>query len=413
METVDEVIERYASSWELPIEEQSTIDRIIELLAGSARHWSKDSWSKEKEEDLLKVVNEKQYKGRDLDVMLSLYDVLINDSQNALPYGIQAFEAFGRDPKKILQLENPDRLVEYVIDTAESLEELVGLKNRIIIDGQFGGMEEYRGVSSVTKRLANSLLLVANEIAYRLKDVDIRNLTEEESKAMEWEELGEKWFKPWSIRLEAHGAIVMAYQAKGESVVNKEALEALAAYESLTGRYQTVSAYTNFSMGLMEAYARIKYGADKLSTGEVPEELKADPDKLRNSAFSGMPDWDQLIRHWLFGSKEPEWEKRERQRAQQRTQSGRFQAEQPYRVIRDPWSDYSEELQLLGLTDNMSYEQARAAFRGKIKKQRLAFTHEIIGTQEYDSATKNAARILDAWNKVQPLYLQNQKPQSL
>lgn len=405
MGTADEVIERYASRWELPLGEQSTIDRIIELLAPMVHLWSEDDWSREKREDLLKIVNERRYNGTDLDKMLLLYDALINDSQNVLQYGIQAFEASGRNPKKLTGLENPDRLVEYAVDTAESLEELVQLKNGIIKDGHFTYFGSFGNqIDSAAKQLANSLLTVANEIAYRLKDVDIGNLTEEESKAMELEELGEKWLKPWKIRMEAHGAIVMAYQAKGEKIVNEEALEALAAYEALTGKYQPVSPYTDFTMDLMEAYARIKYVADKLSTGEVPEELKADPDKFRASMSFGMPDWDQWFRHQFFGSKEPEWKKWERQRAQQRTQSGRFQAEQPYRVIKDPWLDYSEELQLLGLTKNMPYEEARRIFRQGLFERRSTFIRRDIGTPGYGAAMKETAAFIEAWKKVDPLY---------
>ena len=160
----------------------------------------------------------------------------------------------------------------------------------------------------------------------------------------------------------------------------------------------------------MEGQERIKYRTDILSTGEAPDELKADYGWRRKTSFTRETDWDQYFREQLFGTKEPEWKKRERQRAQQRTQPGESQPEQPYRVIRDPWLDYSEELQFLGLTKDSSYEEARRIFRQGLLERRSTFTRMDIGTPGYEVAMRGTAIFLDAWKKVEPLYLQNKKP---
>lgn len=392
--SVDELIESYAISLELPPGDQRTIDRIIELVVTGL------SWDKEAKVTLSKIVSEKQYNGNDRSIMLLLYDVLGGKSKNALFYGIRAFEGFGRDPKKLVELENPDGLVKYAIDTADGIDELVEFKNTIISNGHFGLLDNYKWKRvdlSPTKRLANSLLLVANEIAYRLKDLDPRKLTEDESKALGWEEFLEKWQKPWNIRLQAHGAIVTAYQAKGKNVVNKESLEALAAYESLTGKYQPVTTFAIFSPELMEAYARIKYGVDKPAIGETPEELKADMDKLKSSMFWGIFDFDQYFRRDWFGAKEPEWKKQEREKD--------IPLEEfVERLVKDPWGFYAKQLKIVGIAKEMSYEEARSIFRKGVKERRSVFTRKREETAEYQSAMRETAAFVEAWSTVEPLY---------
>ena len=414
--SVDDIVESYAASLEFPPEDPNTIDRIIEIIAAGV------SWDNGQRELLRQVANGKDYNGNNTSLMLLLFDVLGGKSKKALAYGIRAFEAFGREPKKLIGLENPDGLVEYVIDTAENLEEIVKLKDTLLREGHFYSTDmQWTHISGREPlypkgHLVPSVLLAANEIAFRLKDIDARDEQNVENYEKQGVDVLEH-LKLWKTRLEAHEAIVIAYQVmasqaegkKKKNAATAQALEALAAYESLAGTYQA----HGFSTDLMEAYARIKYRTDILSTGEAPDELKADYGWRRKTSFTRETDWDQYFREQLFGTKEPEWKKRERQRAQQRTQPGESQPEQPYRVIRDPWSGYSEELQLLGLTKDSSYEEARKFFRDGLKKRRLTFTRMDVGTPEYQLAMKETAAFIDAWKKVELLYIQNQKPQSL
>lgn len=121
---------------------------------------------------------------------------------------LKGFELLKRDPKVITELQNPDKLVDYVVATADSLDELVKLQEAIIQEGKFDsrshGPDEF---ANTKKYLAQSLLKVAFEIAERQKNVG----RDRDSAA--------KFTKPfehleqWKIRLDAHIAIVMAYQA--------------------------------------------------------------------------------------------------------------------------------------------------------------------------------------------------------
>ena len=401
--SIDEIIESCARSLDLPIDDVKTIDKIIEHLVAGIKLFP------EQKDDLRRIVSEKSYTANNPHVMLILFDVLGGKSKKALAYGIQGFEALGRKPEKLVELQNPDGLIEYVIATAETLEELVNLKDALLHEGHFYSLafrDTYGGYggefSPPKKHLANSMLLVANEIAYRLRDVDIRDEVVSSLGKDEFAELSRKW----RTRLEAHEAIVMAHQVKGKKVVNKGALEALAAYEALAGTYQA----RGFTVDLMEEYARIKYGVYKPSTGKAPEELKAEHGWVHMWGHGG-PNWDQFFRAGWFGTKEPEWKKRKRQRAQQ-APYGDSRQSQTYELTdrlssRDPWELIRDELAILGVNRKMTYLEARSRFWDGIKQRRLTFIRMDIGTPEYQNAMRETAAFIEAWHRVEPLYKSN------
>ena len=64
---------------------------------------------------------------------------------------------------------------------------------------------------------------------------------------------------------------------------------------------------------------------------------------------------------------------------------------------------------LLGLTKERSYEEARAAFRRGVIARRSTFVRMDFGTPAYDAAMKETAAFIDAWKKVEPLYVQNEQ----
>ena len=137
---IGELIELTAISMGLPPDDPSTSDRIIELLAVSAIQ-SGGAFGSGDTDLLQKITSARQYKGGNPHVMLSLYDILGGESDESLQYGIQGFEAFGRDPERIAAREKPYRLAEYAVATAEAtadgLEELVKLKDALLHKGGF------------------------------------------------------------------------------------------------------------------------------------------------------------------------------------------------------------------------------------------------------------------------------------
>lgn len=390
--SVGDIIGSYAQSLELPLDDPKTIDRIIEILSYDAR------WSKDGKDNLRKVLSKKTYRGDNPELMLEFYDILGGKSKKALAYGFQGFELLRRDPKRIIQLKNPEGLVSYVINSAESLDELVKLKDTLLAEGNFYSMDDpntfyfNRTPRFPEERLIKSVLSVANEIASQLTDIDVRDENVvSKYKGAEFD----KFYRKWRIRLEAHEAIVLAYQAKGKKHANKEALEALAAYDSLAGTYEA----RGFKLELIEAYARTKYKPSMPSTGEVPDNLKADPEAMGRARFWGRFDWDQYFRQQWFGVKEPEREKKERQKKKV--------AEFIEQLPTNPWEAYNDELRLLGLTEKMSYEQARSIFREGLKARRSTFIRQDTGTPAYESAMKETAAFIDSWNKVEILYRMN------
>lgn len=383
------IIESFANFYELPPDDQKTINNAIEMsLTNSAV-------SSEWREGLIEALGKHRYTGENPKVALKLYDILGGKSKKALSYGISGFETLEREPITICTLENPDNLVKYTIDTSESLEELVGLKDSLLSEGNFFHYDS-RWSDSYRKpkqNLINSLLMVSFEIADKLKDIDIRNRSVEYETYEELREYNDKWRK----RVDAYAAIVLCYQAKGKKPDNKDALNALRAYEELTGTYDG----PRFHDDLMKTYAKIKYGADKPVYGEISEDLKADPDSY--VPFLKFPGFDYFFRAEYFGTKKSYWEK-------VKEGKGKEEKEKFEEYIDDllglgnHWERHAVELNLLGVNKEMSFEEARSIYRRIMKQQSVTFSRQDIGTSEYRSAMEKAAQYTVAWSKIEPLF---------
>lgn len=347
---------------------------------------------------LRKVVSKEDYNGNIPKAMLYVYDVAY-DLPKGLHYGIKGFELLKRDPKVITELQNPDKLVDYVVATADSLDELVKLQETVIEEGKFNSRSpSYLGADefvNTKKYLAQSLLKVAFEIAERQKHIN----QSQESRAQFSKPLEHS--EQWKIRLDAHIAIVMAYQAtKG---ISDETLDAIAAYESLAGTYEPYSGNW-FSFRVLDAYFKRKHAVGTLKTGEIPEELKAEP-MFRQPHYGPGPD--QYFRMKYFGEKEPEWRKKGDEKAESRQKDG---IDGLLGIMKDHWTYYKNEIELLGLNKSMSYDEAKKIFRRSVFEQRAIFIRMDTETQEYKEATKKTQDFLEAWRKVGVLY-QN-KPNS-
>ena len=280
-------------------------------------------------------------------------------------------------------------MIATVDEADEGLKELILLKDTLLHEGHFylSRWDRQRYSNINTQALIPSVVLVALEIANRLKDFDMRNAPD-----MELEELI-KYVQKWNWRLEAHAEIVLAYQAKGDKADNPEAMEALAVYESLAGKYEA----PGFETGLMEARFMEKYGANKPSAGKVPEELKANANLMGRLPFNFSHD--QLLRAIHFGMKEPEWQKHARKQA---TEEARAEAERLIgAMFEDPWSLYEAELRLLGVSKDDSYGDAYRAFRKGVLERRVVFNS--VG-EGFNEATKEVAAFIIAWKKLGPLY---------
>ncbi len=391
-ESVDALLESLAVSMGLAPGEPAPIDRIIERLSGSPVEFKADR------DSLERIARERRYTGSNHTVMLSLYDILGPDSDFGMEYGIRAIEAFGRDPKKIAALHSPDRLVEYVIATAdgatdEGLEELVKLKDALLHEGSFrlSRWERQNSRYRNDQTLIPSVVLVAGEIASLLKDFDMRNAPD--FGTPEFIAYGEKWVMRWK----AHAAIVLAYQAQGDNPANPEAMEALAVYESLTGSYDA----PGFEHGLMKAHFKIKYGADKPVTGEVPEELKADVNVM--GQLNLHHTMDDFYRAIYFGTKKPAWKIHAEQEKQEQARQARAEALID-EMFSDPWTRCENELRILGINKEYSHEAARAAYRRGVFSHRETFVRMDVGTPEYAAAMKETAAFISAWKKLEPLY---------
>ena len=369
---------------ELDMPPDVPLDRWVELLV-----------SINNRKTLRKVVSEEEYNGSVPKAMLYVYDV-IHDLPKGLHYGIKGFELLKRDPKVITELQNPDKLVDYVVATADSLDELVKLQETIIQEGKFNsrsyGSDEF---ANTKKYLAQSLLKVAFEIAEHQKNVGKdRDSVAKFTKPLEH-------LEQWKIRLDAHIAIVMAYQAtKG---ISDETLDAIAAYESLADTYEPYSGNW-FSYKAMEAYFKRKNAVGTLNKGELPEELKAEP--MFRQPFYG-PGPDQYFRMKYFGEKEPEWRKEGNEKAKSKQKDGIGEL---LGIMKDPWEYYKKELEFLGLNKDMTYDEAKITFRRGVLAQRATFIRMDTETLEYKDAMRKTQDFLEAWKKVGMLY-QN-KPDS-
>ena len=63
------------------------------------------------------------YNGDKPDIMLAIFDAL-HDQEEGLVHGLKGLEKLNRDPKALLGLKHPNKLIEYMLFTSEDISEL-------------------------------------------------------------------------------------------------------------------------------------------------------------------------------------------------------------------------------------------------------------------------------------------------
>ncbi len=347
------------------------------------------------------LLSEHGYTGNSPEILFGIYDFLAPESDEALVHGIRAYELSSHDIEQVAKLKNPSRLVSYIIDVTEEIETLGILQQKLFSASEIrsrlpglGSMgSRYR--SSEKNNAAPSIVELGLEISERLGHI---NLSDNETR----ETLGfQKWSELYSQRRDALEIAVLAQQHLTEG--SKETLSILAMYDKLTGTADVRGLYHD----VLDAFMRIKLELDKPSDGgEIPDALKADAyyeDRRAFGSYNREQEWK--MRH--FGRQKKDWEQNQEYREQSQEQKDQDQAklEGDYRrMIEDPWAFYSEQLTLLGLTKDMSFEDARSVFRRRIKEHSSAFNTVFNSSLEYAASQEAAKAILSAWEAVSILY---------
>ncbi|MDD5415957.1 MAG: hypothetical protein PHE48_03070 [Candidatus Daviesbacteria bacterium] len=391
---MENIIEGFVQFFDGSLDDPKAVNRAIGIAVDQPTEWG----------GLREAIGRHPYTGDNPEIMLKLYDAL-EGSEDGLMYGIQGLEILQRETSRIAKLRNPEGLVQYVIDTSEGFPELNSLQDALLVEGSFYTIRSILynprpNSRQPDKHLINSVLLVANEIDDRLKDV---NAKEQEFEGKSFEEAKEVMGR-FNMRIKARQAIVLAYQANGKKPEeNIEALQALATYEFLSGQYQA----NGFDFDLMKAYAQIKYGTNKPSAGEVPDDFKIDPAKLSQMRFSRGYDFDAHFRYHNFGVKQ---EERERKAEEAKRGSDESRIED---LFENASKNYAEALELIGVEEDMSYEEARSIYRNGLKKRQTTFIRQDKDTPEYDAAMDEMKRFLVAWERIiLVLYPEHSKKQN-
>ena len=390
------------------------VDRAIALMCSNLSLFD-DGWALGQ---LKRLLSELGYRGNNPAVMLKVFDVN-PESEDALALGIRGFEESKRNPSVLVKLEHPEQLVNYTMATADSLDEIFELQETLLREGHIRRGWDEVGFSMSGYRtpdpkisLVSSIIMVADEIISRLNHV-----TEDYFKDLYNEKNDEKireGLKQRGTKAEAYKSRVYAFQAvmkrkdfESPSDELEAALTAVQAYEEFTG------AYTDdfFRKGLMEAYFRRKYSTTAPSTGEIPEELKAESNWM-NSLYPRM-NWDQFLRDIYFGRKEDPWKKRmeeaTQEQARQSTEEARKRRNKHLEdwindLMMDPWERHRSELDFLGINSEMSYQEAKARFWNGVKERRGTFIRQDVNTGGYKKANDDLAAYITAWRTVEPIY---------
>ncbi|TAL51612.1 MAG: hypothetical protein EPN86_06365 [Nanoarchaeota archaeon] len=350
-------------------------------------------------QDLAQYAEKYDYTGSNPSIVLALYDVMPQDSGQGFLYGIMAWGRSDKDFKLLMHLKNPDRLVSYVINTIDDIMELRKLQETIAFDGGF-----FRPVTGLFRRdppkkyLANSLLMVANEISMRVGEINL-GAELEGKKGEEAQEVARRW----DLKVDALRHRVLAYQAM--SGASEETFAAIREYERVTGTYES----HGFDMGVLEEYFKKKYSVDKPAAGKaIPEELKADDNWNAGMMMGFGLNHDQFFRHIYFGDKEPAWKKSQREREGKRQTDEDFINELK-RMMEDPWGYHAAELEVLGVNKDMTYPDARKQYRNIMKENEAVINgvkERFPGTDsQWEAACKLVVDANVAWHKVGPLYM--------
>ncbi|HLD18549.1 MAG TPA: hypothetical protein VJB90_00900 [Candidatus Nanoarchaeia archaeon] len=348
-------------------------------------------------EELAEFAEQYEYTGSNPTIMFALYDSMPQDSGQGFLYGIRAWERSTKAPELLMQLQNPDRLVAYIINNIDDIDELLKIQETIAFEGRFySRVTGLFGDRADNKNFANSLLMVASEIAMRIGEVtlddDLVNKPREEVDDI---------VRKLNIRDNALAHRVLAYQVA--SGISEETFGAIGVYEKATGIYEA----PGFDIGVMEAYFKAKHGFDKPRTDqEIPEELKADENWNAGAMMGARFSYDQYFRERYFGTKEPEWRRSQRQRQESRRTADGL-VDDLMKMIEDPWGYFAPELEVLGVNKEMNYEEARAAYRRVMKDNRAVFgiREQFPGTDsQWEAAMELVKRANIAWEKVGFLY---------
>ena len=355
------------------------------------------------QESLRELLSEYGYTGNRPEILFGIYDFLANESDEALVHGIRAYELSGHDIERVAKLINPDRLVAYIIDVTDETETLANLQEKLFyasdIRSQFSGLgsmgSRYRSRSAQKSNCANSIVELGLEINSRLAEIDPHNA--EVLKSYDFKE----WSGLYNMRRQALQIAVLAQQHLTEA--SEETLRILSIYDSLTG----TADIRGLDYDVLDAFMRKKLDLGKPSSdGKIHDAFKADAYYEDRRVFGGINrEQEWRMRH--FGRQRKDWELHQeyRDQSQERREEDQAKLEDDYRrMIEDPWAYYSSQLELLGLTKEMTLAEAKRAFRREVHKYSSAFNTLFNTSPEYTASQEAAKAVLSAWESVSALY---------
>ena len=344
-------------------------------------------------EDLVAYMKQKgPYEGDNPNIMLAIFDTL-HDNEEVLSYGLKGFEKLNRDPKALLELKHPNRLIDYVMIISNDIPELSKLL------GEFRDAmnyleykshnfsyydKKYSKLQLSIEELAQQVIVIGTGVANHIGHMTFKSYIQSAFEIEEEKTRQEALNKMSQLR-DAYNSMALAAQILGSKQL---VLDYMGLHDETGGGYEI----KGIPHEILDKYASHKCGMDTASTGKVPKRMKYDrlSSPLNNIIF-GLSHYDIFrLEHFTEVpdlSKEPKEET-----------SAKIQ----------PAAD--EDFALFGINRETPWEKAHKEYRSLM----MGLYSAVFNSPSLHQNTGEVQKFNDAFDRIRKFYIEKatQKQQS-
>ncbi|MBI2557774.1 hypothetical protein HYW20_00480 [Candidatus Woesearchaeota archaeon] len=325
------------------------------------------------------------YNGNNPDTMLAIFDAL-HDKEEGLSYGLKGVEKLNRNPKALLGLKHPGKLVEYMLITSEDISELSQLL------GEFQGAMNHlknkshnfsyydKGYSKLRlslEELAQQVIVIGTGVANHIGHITFKSYINSLGEGEKAKKSNDEAFNRLCLLRDAYSNLALAAQILGSKQL---VLDYMRLHEETGGSYEI----KGISYETLNEYAFHKHGMDTASTGNIPKSMKYDMfSSPLNRIIFGL-SFDDFFRLEHFKevddlAKEPKEETS---------------------VKVQPASD--ADFALFGINNKNNWEEASKKYRSLMKARYIA----VFSSSSLHQNTGEVQRFNDAFGRIREFYKQ-------
>ncbi|MBI2101781.1 hypothetical protein HYT53_04170 [Candidatus Woesearchaeota archaeon] len=323
------------------------------------------------------------YDGDNPKIMLAIFDAL-HEKEEGLIYGLKGFEKLSRDPKALLELKHPDRLIDYVMIISNDVPELSKLL------GEFRGAMNYLGYKSHNfsyydkkysklqlslEELAKQVIVIGTGVANHIGHMTFKNYI---NSLEEGEKAKDEAFNKLLLLRDVYVDMALAAQILGSKQM---VLDYMGLHDETGGGYEI----KGIPHEILDEYASHKCGMDTASTGEVPRSMKYDSlSSPLNKIIFGLGHYD-IFRLEHF-TEVPDLSKEPKEGTSAKVQPAT-----------------EEDFALFGINRKTPWEKAHKEYRSLM----MGVYSAVFNSPSLHQNTGEVQKFNDAFGRIREFYRQN------